>query len=107
MTSERQETEETFEAWYERLRRERGGAAGPLDAMDADATQMLLAAYYDRATPRAGEEEREVMGDIALDGFIDWCDLDPTDASRSASALAREYLALRQQSRTAALGRMP
>lgn len=46
------------------------------------------------------EAEREVMGDIALDGFIDWCDLDPTYDNRSASALARQYLALRQKSRT-------
>lgn len=39
--------EEEFEAWYERLRQQRGGSAGPLDSMSADAQQMLLAAYYD------------------------------------------------------------
>ena len=74
MTSERQETEQTFEAWYERLRRERGGAAGPLDAMDADATQMLLAAYYDSATPRAvPDETREAVAFTASAGTCRRC----------------------------------
>lgn len=67
------------------------------------ATETRIAALVDHhPAPARGvtEEEREVMGDIALDGFIDWCDLDPTDENRSASALARQYLALRQKSRT-------
>lgn len=71
-------------------------------AMDSPACPLHGEGSKHHPAPARGvtEEEREVMGDIALDGFIDWCDLDPTDENRSASALARQYLALRQKSRT-------
>lgn len=55
------------------------------------------------STPPAAAQDRllEAGGDAALEGFIDWCDLEPNDAHASASALARQYVTLRQAARPA------